>query len=150
MTPERVALALRGTCFEVRAADVVRPSELELRLQRRRGGRSGAQFDVRGTLRVADEPDADVRGSLELRLWPRPAARWELELASSGETPFGAQRVRGDTQPKWLVPIDSLTRLWLRFEGEGGVVALGLLRFDVRRDLLPLLDGFASRLGGRS
>lgn len=150
MASERVALALRGACFEVRAADVVRPSELDLRLRRRREAGRSLQFDVRGTLRVADEPDAEVRGSLALQLWPCPGARWELTLRSEGATPFRALRVHGDTRPKWLVPIDSLTRLWLRFEGEGGVVALGLLRFDVRRDLLPLLDGFASRLGGRS
>lgn len=140
MNRQPVRLLLRGTTFAVDREAEVHPAELELALHREAGSAGPAERRIHavGQLRRQGRPALPVEGTVAIRLLPRPRARWELRCGDG-------TRLLGRAAPKWLVPIDSVTRLWLRLERDGDVVALALFRFDLRRDLMPLLDALVSR-----
>lgn len=146
--PERLRLQLRGAAFRVAAADKVEPAELDVWLRRDRRGpqpRSALRLLARGELRHADAAPIALCGEVYVALLPRPMAAWTLRSSDDA-----GWTLHGSTRPKWLVPIDSLTRLWLRLDNDRGAVALCLLRLDVRRDLVAALDGLlASPRGAR-
>lgn len=126
---------LRGSYFRVETPDEVHPCEIVLDLSLGRPPPRGQRWRAQASGRLSLDGLVDevaVVGHLDISLrWPLHG-RYDLGV--------GDMQLRASLRPSPLRPVRSLTRFWGSLDQGGKTIALLHLHFDLRRDLVEMMQ----------